>query len=158
MTPPLRSPLDATASRLLAQVAAVTGQEAALRLAGAYGGRRIYIPHAPQPEGRLARTIGLDAARRLAAAFGGITLQIPIRLGRRVRILQLRAEQLQRARQLRRSDPLSVARIAEQVGVTERFVWLTLQQYKSAAEAAFGAGYLPELRALQLGLPLEEEG
>lgn len=64
---------------ILAEIAEAAGPIAAVRLAQAKGGARVYIPR----EGRLAddhwliQALGMDAARAIVARYGGDTLEIP---------------------------------------------------------------------------------
>lgn len=59
---------------LLAEIAEVAGEEAALALAQACGGTRVYIPAAPAPDHWISKLIGHEAALsvcdRLTAGLG----------------------------------------------------------------------------------------
>lgn len=67
---------------LLAEVEDVVGRDAAIKLAIACGGTRIYMPAAVDAEHWLAEAIGVDAAIKLAAHFSygrrGIRLDMPM--------------------------------------------------------------------------------
>ena len=95
----------------------VIGEDAARRLAEAFGGRRLYVPKSPAADHRITKAIGADAARALAAEFGGSApLDVPMLSARKARIVEL--------------DGLgwSRARIAGDVGVTERWVYQVLEE------------------------------
>lgn len=64
---------------LLAEIAEIAGLEAALAMAEARGGQKIYIPSPDRvgPTHWLAETVGLDAARKLGARFGSNLIEIP---------------------------------------------------------------------------------
>ena len=67
---------------LLAEIAAVAGEEAALRIAATRGGTQIYIPPDPSADHWLSRLVGLDAARaialRLTEGIGGRRVDLPL--------------------------------------------------------------------------------
>lgn len=70
-----------TMTGTLARVAAAAGQAAAVALAAAYGGRRLYLPAHLPADHHLCRLIGFDAAMRLRSALGPGHLDVP--MGRR---------------------------------------------------------------------------
>jgi hypothetical protein len=57
--------VDGDLSGVLADIAAVAGRDAALRLAAAYGGTRIKIPGRLRSGGWLVRCVGEEAARAI---------------------------------------------------------------------------------------------
>jgi Mor family transcriptional regulator len=61
----------------LAQVAEIVGRENALRIAGIFGDKNLYIPQVINTGHRLAEILGLELARSLSREFGGIVLKIP---------------------------------------------------------------------------------
>lgn len=63
---------------LLAEIAALTSPEVALRLVARFGGVTCYFPKRPKPGHVLVGVIGLDAARMLAGRFGGTSPEIPV--------------------------------------------------------------------------------
>ncbi|TCS62569.1 helix-turn-helix domain-containing protein [Varunaivibrio sulfuroxidans] len=63
---------------ILAEIAAVAGDGAALALARARGGTEIEVPKNPHPDCQLARIVGLDAARAIAREIGHGRLAIPM--------------------------------------------------------------------------------
>ena len=62
----------------LAEIAAIVGETAALRLARAFGGERVEFPPAPRPTHRVCRVIGPAAARRLGDLFMGDRVDVPL--------------------------------------------------------------------------------
>jgi hypothetical protein len=112
-------------SKTISRFSRVIGEDAALALAAAFGGRTLYIPHRARPDSDLVQAIGADAAGRLGERFGGMTYAIPISEGKRARILHLRL-----------SMQLTVARIAETVSCTERHVYAVLEEYGSHASGS----------------------
>lgn len=68
-------------------LAAVIGQEEALRLVRLFGGRRISVPAHPTERHWLCAHIGLEALERLASRWGGGQLSVP-------RCLALRNEEI----------------------------------------------------------------
>lgn len=66
---------------VLAEVAAVAGYDAALKLAQARGGTQIYLPPNPGRDHWLSRLVGFDAARaiadRLTCGVGGMRIDLP---------------------------------------------------------------------------------
>lgn len=67
---------------LLAEIAAVAGEAAALAVAEAVGGTQIYIPPEPAADHWLSRLVGHKAARaiadRLTCGVGPIRLDVPL--------------------------------------------------------------------------------
>jgi len=103
---------------LLAHWAERIGLDAALKLADAFGGTRLYIPEPDHlhPAHPIAQAIGLDAARALAEDYRGDSLTVPQAAGylaalRRQRIL----DDLQAG--------LSVRQAALKHGVHERHIY-----------------------------------
>jgi len=101
-------------SPMLDDLAEAIGEDAALKLVEAYGGRRVYIPHQPIDNDVLTSSIGLPAAIRLSEIYGGDRLEVPNPTPRKVRVLELR------------SDGLSVDAIARKLGCTRRRVFQVL--------------------------------
>lgn len=101
---------------LLAEIAAVAGDEAAETLARTFGGHRIYIRERITGEDWLSRLVGVTAAAALAQRFTGEYLDIPRRLGARARI------------RLLRDAGRTVRQIADAVGCTERHVYAVLAE------------------------------
>jgi DNA-binding transcriptional regulator LsrR (DeoR family) len=105
----------------------VIGEEAARRLAEAFGGRRLYIPKAPGEQHPITVAIGAAAAKVLAAEFGGSApIDVPMLSTRRARIVEL--------------DGLgwSRAKIAREVGVTERRVYSALASLRNQRPRSAG--------------------
>ena len=101
-------------SPMLDDLAEQIGEDAALKLVEAYGGRRVYIPHQPIANDVLTSSIGLAAAIRLSQIYGGDRLEVPNPTPRKVRVLELR------------SNGLSVDAIARKLGCTRRRVFQVL--------------------------------
>ncbi len=121
------------------QICAVVGKDAALKLCRAYGGISHYVPQRPRPDHPWAGLIGLEAWERLCAHYGGTRLTLPkgeYRL-KRERVLDLLRE-----------GHLSVRQIAQEAGVTERYVsklrgQVYGRQSETAALPLFGAAKEP---------------
>lgn len=124
---------------ILAEIAQIAGDAAALQVAAAKGGlEKVHFPHPGRlkPGHWLVEAVGIEAALRIAAVLGGAKLDIP---------LGPLAGSRNRARQaLRRalgegSSPAAAARLA---GVHQR----TARRHKCA----------PAAPSAQLGLPLPD--
>lgn len=65
--------------KALVEVAEIVGRDAALDLAQACGGQRIYVPRpeALSEDGPLVRALGREDGVRIAAAMAGSRLQVP---------------------------------------------------------------------------------
>lgn len=101
-----------------ATIVELVGEEPAARLSRSFGGCRVYIPQRPGPHHPLSVCIGDALAGRIAEAFAGHRLDIPLRKGRRALIVELRGQ------------GHSVARIAREVGCTERHVYQVLAEVR----------------------------
>ena len=110
-------------SATLGRFASAIGEEATLRLAAQFGGRQLYVASSPRPDSELVQVIGSEAAEQLGRRYGGVIYQVPLREGKRARIIQLL------------DAGKAVADIAEQVGCTERHVY-----HVQAERRAEGAG------------------
>jgi hypothetical protein len=62
------------------------GADATLKLIELHGGRRVYIPKAPNQGSQIARDIGLPAAQALAIIRGGEDIKVPLARAWRVRV------------------------------------------------------------------------
>jgi hypothetical protein len=99
------------------------GPETARKLADVFGGRRLYVPKAMGEHHPIVQTIGPQAAAVLAEHFGGAAgIDVPMLAERRARILELDAAGWSRAR------------IARDVGCTERRVYQVLEQARRVAD------------------------
>ena len=76
---------------LLKDIVSLIGIEDAARLIAAYGGMRLYVPHAPEPDDTLSQTVGHESAVLLAQVYGGDRIDVPNPTPRRFRIIELRA-------------------------------------------------------------------
>ena len=67
---------------LLAEIAAVAGEDAALAIAAARGGTNVYIPASPGRDHWLSRLVGYQAAQaiaeRLTCGVGGMRVDLPL--------------------------------------------------------------------------------
>lgn len=67
---------------VLAQIANVAGEDAALAIARARGGTQIYIPPEPGPDHWMTKLIGREAAKAVAdeltCGVGGLRLDLPL--------------------------------------------------------------------------------
>lgn len=67
---------------VLAQIADVAGEDAALAVAQARGGTEVYIPPAPGADHWLSKLIGIKAARAVAAELtmgvAGLRVELPL--------------------------------------------------------------------------------
>lgn len=106
-------------SSTLDRFADVIGEEAALRLSAHFGGRQLYVPHAPRPDSELVQVIGEECAEALAKHFGGIFYSVPLEVGKRARIVELR------------KTGEKIRAIAEELGCTERHVYNVLAEYRA---------------------------
>jgi len=79
MSQPERTPPDLPG--VLAQIANVAGEEAAVAIAEAVGGTQVYIPPVPDADHWMSRLVGhkaaLAIADRLTLGVGGIRLDMP---------------------------------------------------------------------------------
>jgi hypothetical protein len=104
---------------MLGELIEIVGEEAALKLVGAFGGTRLYVPQLPDANDALANLIGLSAAQRLARIYGGDRVDVPNPTARRVRILELR------------NTGLSADAIARELGCTRRRVFQVLAEART---------------------------
>lgn len=67
---------------VLDEIARIAGDDAARKVAEAYGGTRVYIPPIPGPDHWLTRLVGQDAANRIGdrftGGFAGARVDIPL--------------------------------------------------------------------------------
>jgi Homeodomain-like domain-containing protein len=76
---------------LLRDIVSLIGIDRAARLIAAFGGMRLYVPHAPGPDDTLSKLIGNEAACALARVYGGDRIDVPNPTPRRIQIIELRA-------------------------------------------------------------------
>lgn len=65
---------------LLAEIAEAAGLDAAMKIAEAAGGRRMYFSPVPKPDSLLFQTVGAEAARKIGktiATSTGVELHVP---------------------------------------------------------------------------------
>ncbi len=117
------------------QVVQLVGEEQAAVLSALYGGGNMYVPKMVGRHHPLSETLGYEDAVKLTAVVGGLNIPVPIAMGKRARILQLRA-----------AGGLSTADVARKVGCSRRTVFYV---YAEADQAADDAGDWA-----QLALPL----
>ncbi|MDB5432403.1 MAG: hypothetical protein JWP35_3519 [Caulobacter sp.] len=104
-----------------AQVETAIGAEAATRLSLRFGGRRLYVPRSVGAHHPLAQCLGAVAASQLCEFMAGQYFEPPLLQGKRARIVELGAANVQRAE------------IAERLHCTERFVYKVLKEQQDAA-------------------------
>jgi len=90
-TPRVIELLLAGRGSLLKDMVSLIGIDRAARLIAAFGGMRLYVPHAPEPNDTLSELIGFDAACALARIYGGNRIDVPNPTPRGIQILELRA-------------------------------------------------------------------
>lgn len=112
---------------VLALIAEEVSEAAAVKLAQERGGRMVWIPKNPKPDGTLAKMVGIDAATKISALLGQGDLKVPSgslggATGRRYRI----EEMFNRG--------LSNSAIAEAVDVDLRTVERTVAKLRNAQQ------------------------
>jgi len=95
---------------LIDDLRGLLGEQATKTLVLSYGGSKIYVPIAPNPEHRITKLIGAEPTAALCRRFGGEYIDVPIRMIDRKRILELAAQDW------------SASDIAREVGCTRRWV------------------------------------
>jgi len=68
------------------ELSGIMGEKAAVQLSVVFGGARIYVPVAADPDGWLSKAIGGAAANALCRAYGGEQTDIPVGPGKSVRL------------------------------------------------------------------------
>ncbi|MCF4125021.1 transposase [Methylobacterium sp. SyP6R] len=101
---------------ILRSIADAAGLAAALKLAQAKGGTRIYVPHRVTEGHWLAELVGLAAAQEIARLYAGENIDIPLGLTGS-------AQNARRAVREALDAGASVAQAARAAGVTERTVY-----------------------------------
>lgn len=119
---------------VLAYISEEIGEDVAVRLAKARGGREVYIARAPKEDGEIAKIVGLDAALKLSGLLGHGTLMVPCGNivgagGRRVRIRH-RIEDLWQ-------QGMTHAQIAAEVDVHTRTVERVVSALKDSNQSEF---------------------
>lgn len=101
----------------LEEIAEAASLDAALKLAEAFGGSMVYLPHKAGPDHWLVRLVGRQDADRICKAFGGDKRNIPFGPGNGVRSSTRRrlVKELESG-----ASPRQAARRS---GVTERTAW-----------------------------------
>ncbi len=99
----------------------IVGATAAIALAEALGGTRIYVPARMKDSHRLAKIAGIEAARALSQACKGSCIRVP--LERDLRALHYRAQ------------GFGHARIARRLGLTENGVQSLLKRLQAQQSA-----------------------
>jgi DNA-binding NarL/FixJ family response regulator len=118
---------------ILAEVAEVAGDEAALALARAAGGRSVYVPRPDNvPDGHwLVLALGREAAMMVADLVGGGDVAIPLGPTGRQHATRAEVDTLI-------GQGLSASRIAQRCGVTER----TVERRRAALRAKANSSQL----------------
>lgn len=99
---------------LLAEIAALCGQQVAACLLAEFGGQRIYIPKKPAANSPLSCAVGAGFAQKIAAHYGGDYIEVPSANPARARARRL-------ARAVAESDA-SANDLAREFQVTRRWV------------------------------------
>ncbi len=73
----------------IASLEKIIGEDGFLQLSEELGGRRLYIPANPGPASPLAVCLGLDAAKKIGQIYGGMHFEVPVKAGRKARILRM---------------------------------------------------------------------
>jgi hypothetical protein len=110
---------------VLAEIADLVGEAAAIAIAARAGGTRVYIPAKINSTHWLAQAVGLSVAVRLCDHFRvdhrrGQYLEIPLHVGGTYK--QYIRTIAERVHKLDAGDEASERKIARQVGITERSV------------------------------------
>ncbi|GJD97737.1 Mor transcription activator family protein [Methylobacterium iners] len=101
---------------VLREIADVSNVAAALKLAQAKGGTRIYVPRKISEGHWLAELLGMEAANAVRKLYGGENIDVPLGL----------SGALQSARRTARQaldDGASVSQAARAAGLTERTIY-----------------------------------
>lgn len=114
----------------IADIAEIIGDEAAWRLARAFGGCKLYVPQSVSDTHPIAAAIGPALAARFCAQWHGSWFYFPIAVSRRRRIQELAAAG---------QSPSSIAR---EVFVSERYVYAVLAESRASEQLEmFDTGY-----------------
>jgi DNA-directed RNA polymerase specialized sigma24 family protein len=109
------------------ELSELVGLNAALKLVDRWGGQiALYVPQRVDQDHPLAQTLGLEAAQALSRHYGGDYLRNIPRAARAMRAAR------DKAVLKRRGEGASPARIAQEFGLTERWVWELLRRAKDA--------------------------
>lgn len=106
---------------VLRLVAEAAGIEAALKLAQAKGGIRIYVPHKIPADHWLLPLVGEAGAEALRKRYAGETIPLPLGLSGTLQNAKLAARQAL-------DQGASVAQAARTAGLSERSVYAMLQR------------------------------
>lgn len=71
----------ANRSNNMGELARVIGEEMALRLVGAIGGTRVFVPRRLKEHHKLVGIVGLEGAQKLSRELGGETITVPREVG-----------------------------------------------------------------------------
>lgn len=98
----------------------VLGLAAALKFAGRFGGRSVYVPlpERLKPEGSLAGTVGFDLAQKICGEWGGQEIMVP-------KCRAYLAREMARAIH-REPETMTMRDIAGKYGITERWAFQLL--------------------------------
>lgn len=106
--------------RVCPELKTLIGEEAFIRLAEAFGGTRLYIPHSLDKQHAIARAIGVDAAQILVDRLAPDVVSVPL----------AREERALHYRECGKSN----AEIARALGMTEGGVEKLFQRRPDAPE------------------------
>lgn len=116
---------------VLREIAALAGRDAAVKLAQAKGGTRIYVPRKVDIGHWLAKLIGLDAAYMVRNLYAGEIIAIPLGASGSRHNAQATARQAL-------DDGASVAQAARAAGLTERTVYRLMGREERVRAAGQG--------------------
>jgi Mor family transcriptional regulator len=111
----------------------ITDRQTAMCLVDRFGGREIYIPHAPVEGQILVEAIGLEAASALAFRYGGSYLHIPVC---RSFWVALRNQEIQAAKR----KGIKTSELAQQFNLSRRRIQEILASASSGGERIQQAG------------------
>lgn len=111
---------------VLAELEGAVDREAALALAGRYGGRRVYVPETVTPQHPLARCIGESGAVWLCNTYGGRWVDV-------ARCAHVERHLRNRRIAAARADGLTLRELGERFDLTPRQIINILASMEAAA-------------------------
>lgn len=119
---------DPLIGNVLDEIEEIVGPEVVRTLRLEFPGVRVYFGAKPKEDSALVRAIGLEPAQQLGEYFGGDHVTIPT--GKAAANLKAGADKSRRMLELH-AEGKKIAEIALAVGVTERWVYYTLNRARS---------------------------
>jgi hypothetical protein len=108
----------------LAYLADCIGEDAAMALANAFGGTRLYVPHEPGEHHPITVAIGPANAEKLAAWAGGGSIDVPKQAARQAKV-----------RELYERGALTISGIARETSYSERHVYRLIEAGRDENQA-----------------------